>query len=347
MNYYDTYDYAYNTTSDSIVAGILAVYLIVLVVLFLFYIISYVFKGIGMYTIAKRQGMDYPWLAFIPFARKYLQGEIGGGITLKSKTIKNPGIWLLVMPFIFGVVNFVLYMAFWVIGVGAMANMFSGYGYAYGHDYYSPRMSGGMILGIIVLLVVWVIIAVLYGAVYKVLTVLINHQILEKFTSKNMSIAHAVLCIFVPMYESLCFFVIRNREFNPGMEPDMGRPFIQVPPPIMPPEGGPGPGPYQAAQDVQAPHAASLDGAPHPVESMHLADAAEDNMPGASDVPSDDMPRPVVPPAEETVIHNEPAEADTSVNQAQTVIELPQSPTEENQPVSAEAVINNEDSDTN
>lgn len=324
MNYYDTYDYAYNPTSDSIVAGILAVYLIILVVLFLFYIISYVFKGIGMYTIAKRQGMDYPWLAFIPFARKYLQGEIGGGITLKSKTIKNPGIWLLVMPFIFGVVNFVLYMAFWVIGVGAMANMFSGYGYAYGHDYYSPRMSGGMILGIIVLLVVWVIIAVLYGAVYKVLTVLINHQILEKFTSKNMSIAHAVLCIFVPMYESLCFFVIRNREFNPGMEPDMGRPFIQVPPPIMPPEGGPGPGPYQAAQDV-----------------------AEGDIPRPAEVPSDDMPRPVVPPAEQAVIHNEPTEADTSVNQAQTVIELPQSPAEEDRPVSEESVTNDKDSDTN
>lgn len=84
MNYYNTYNYT-TSAADSILAGILAIYFIVLLVFFLFYIISYVFKGIGMYTIAKRQGMDYPWLAFIPFARTYLHGELAGRISLKKK----------------------------------------------------------------------------------------------------------------------------------------------------------------------------------------------------------------------------------------------------------------------
>lgn len=295
MNYYDTYDYMYRTTADSMITGIVAVYLIALMVWLLFYIISYVFKGIGMYTIAKRQGMDYPWLAFIPFARKYLQGELGGRITLKSRSIKNPGIWLLVMPFIFGVVNFVLYMVFWVIGVGAFANIVSNY--EFGYNYGTPHIGGGMILGLLVLAIIWIIVAVIYSAVYKVLAVLVNHQILEKFTSKNMSIAHAVLCIFIPLYESICFFVMRNRDFNPGMEPDLGRPFIQVQPPVMPPEGTPGPGPYTAS-DAQVPPVAqkpSVDG------DVSQDESSEENIP---------------------------------VVDGQTVIELPQSPTEQGAPSS-------------
>ena len=44
---------------------------------------------------------------------------------------------------------------------------------------------------------------------------MINRQILERFTSDNMATVHAVLTIVVPLYEAFCFFVMRNREFNP------------------------------------------------------------------------------------------------------------------------------------
>ena len=60
MNYYDSYTYTYNSPLDSMLTGILAIYLIVFAVWFIFFVISYVFKGIGMYTIAKRQRKYYP-----------------------------------------------------------------------------------------------------------------------------------------------------------------------------------------------------------------------------------------------------------------------------------------------
>ena len=63
-----------------------------------------------MYNMAKREGMDYPWLAFVPFARTYLQGELGGTVHLKNKQIKNPGIWLIVLPFISSIVTGILYV---------------------------------------------------------------------------------------------------------------------------------------------------------------------------------------------------------------------------------------------
>lgn len=247
MNYYDTYNYT-TSAADRILAGILAIYVIVLLVFFLFYVISYVFKGIGMYTIAKRQGMDYPWLAFIPFARTYLHGELAGRISLKNKGIKNPGIWLLVMPFIFGAVNFVFYMILWAVGIGAFADTFTGAMYGYQYGYGDPHVSTGLIMGLIIFFAIWMITAVLYGAVYKVLGVLVNHQILEKFTTKNMSVAHAVLSTLIPLYESICLFVMRNKDYNPGMEPNLGRPFMQSPPPVMPPQGGPVPGPHMGPE---------------------------------------------------------------------------------------------------
>jgi uncharacterized membrane protein len=187
-----------------------------------------------MYTIAKRQGMDSPWLAFIPFARTYLHGELGGSIMLKSKKIKNPGIWLLAMPFIAGAVNFVFYLLIIIVGFGtAFSGLFDlgSYGeYSYS---YGPQISPGAILGIIVLAILWMVVLVAYEAIYKVFGVLVNHQILEKFTTKNMSVAHAVLCSAIPLYESICLFVMRNKDFNPGMEPDLSGPFASPLPAIL------------------------------------------------------------------------------------------------------------------
>lgn len=216
MNYYNGLEQTYSA-EQSIFSGIIAIYMIVLVLMFIFYVISYVFKGIGMYTMAKRQGMDYPWLAFIPFARAYLQGELAGSIQLKSKNIKNPGIWLLALPFIGGAMNFIFYILFWLVG---FASVFAG---GFLSSSYEKSSSAGVaaIWGILIVGMIWVAVMVVYGGIYKVFGVLVNHQILERFTTKNVSIAHAVLGKLVPLYESICFFAMRNKEFQPGMEPEV------------------------------------------------------------------------------------------------------------------------------
>ena len=55
---------------------ILLSYLVILGILAIGCIASYLLRGIGMYTLGKRRGMNYPWLAFIPYARTYFQGEL-------------------------------------------------------------------------------------------------------------------------------------------------------------------------------------------------------------------------------------------------------------------------------
>lgn len=76
---YEDFSY-YNTPSThevggSILTGILMFYLIILLVGLTVAVVNYIFRGIGMYNMAKEEGMDYPWLAFVPFARTYASGR--------------------------------------------------------------------------------------------------------------------------------------------------------------------------------------------------------------------------------------------------------------------------------
>lgn len=223
-NTYGYYDYGNSYVDTTMMMGIVMICTIVLLVWTIFSLGSYILKGIGMYTIAKRIGMDYAWLAFVPFARTYLHGELSGRILLKRKNIQNPGVWLLALPFLYSAVYSILYAILWFVGFGTLMKI----------DNYMPYnldISTGNIMGIIVVFLILMAVSVGYTAFYKALEVLVNHQILERFTSKNMSIVHAILCTIIPLYESICFFVMRNRPFNPGMEPPAPTPFMQSPPP--------------------------------------------------------------------------------------------------------------------
>ena len=240
-DYHYTYEYNYPVSnSEGLVGVILSVYLIILTLILVFVLVSYIFHSVGLYTIGKRMGKEYPWLAFIPYARDYFQGELAGPIKLKNKEIKNPGIWNLVIPIISSVLAGVFgVLIILVTGVGAAAQI-SGAGGA------------GIALLFVIMLYTLLIVAVIAAqAAQMALKVLINKQILERFTEGNIGLVHAVLMIVVPLYEALCFFVMRKRDFNPGMEPKItpppaplppvipGGPEGPVPTPPVPPQGGP------------------------------------------------------------------------------------------------------------
>lgn len=232
-DYHYTYEYNYPVSnSEGLVGVILSVYLIILTLILAFVLVSYIFHSVGLYTIGKRMGKEYPWLAFIPYARDYFQGELAGPIKLKNKEIKNPGIWNLVIPIISSVLAGVFgVLIILVTGVGAAAQI-SGAGGA------------GIALLFVIMLYTLLIVAVIAAqAAQMALKVLINKQILERFTAGNMGLVHAVLMIVVPLYEAICFFVMRNREFNPGMEPEITPPPAPLPP-VIPggPEGPERPG---------------------------------------------------------------------------------------------------------
>lgn len=221
------YDYPLGNSGEAVVEAIMAIYLIILALVVVFALVSYIFHSIGLYTIGKRMGKAYPWLAFIPYARDYFQGELAGEIVLKNKKIKNPGIWNLIIPIISSVLGGVfLVIILFVTSFGVAA------------ETAGIRGLGIAVVFAVLLYTLMIVAAIVLSAAQVVLTVLINKQILERFTTGNMATVHAVLTIAIPLYEAFCFFVMRNREFNPGMEPKLTPPPAPIPP-VYP--GGPVP----------------------------------------------------------------------------------------------------------
>lgn len=277
------YGYSYNyDMSNSVFAALMSIYLIIFMVALIFWIVEYVFFAIGLYTIAKRMGRNYPWLAFIPFARKYLHGELAGTIELKTRKIKNPGVWKLVLPIIAGAA-FSLFMIILMVALGIGTFMAVG-SYGYG-------ISGGTIMLAVVMLLIAAVVSVLYQAVYKVLCVLINIQIYDRFTTHNMGIVHAVLSAVVPLYEAFCLFVMRHKEFNPGMEPKLTPPPAPLPPvypgsPVPPEAGQPVNG-----QPVQPETAQSEEHPTAPVSERYTYAAEESE----SAAPAQEQPETEVP----------------------------------------------------
>ena len=71
--------------------------------------------------------------------------------------------------------------------------------------------SGMSMTALIVGLAVYILFTVALQAAVSVLQVLINQQVYGECTTRNLAILHAVLGIFIPLYTSVYYFIIRNR----------------------------------------------------------------------------------------------------------------------------------------
>ncbi len=106
------YDYNLNDVFDGFLYGseygdllpflsvFLSVFVLILAVSLILGLISYVFKAIGLYTMAKNRNFDHPWLAFIPTASNYiLGGLINDQVSIGSFHIPYAKIFLTLLSF--------------------------------------------------------------------------------------------------------------------------------------------------------------------------------------------------------------------------------------------------------
>lgn len=212
---YDNYngDYYIDSVSnrlDDVWMTILLIAIVVGLVVVAAKLVLYILKGCALYTIAKRMGKEYPWLGFVPFARYYLQGDLAGDVQLKRGKIQDAGIWLIVLPIARSLIFGVLGAMFW-----GLLSIIAGVVFA------AVNVGVGGVGGVLVMLLlfVYVLVALAYQLAYRGLRMLVDYQIYERFTTKNMAILHGGFSAVVPAYESICLFVIRNRTFNEGMGP--------------------------------------------------------------------------------------------------------------------------------
>lgn len=192
----------YGSVGDTFALILVSFYLLFLGVLLVGAIADYLLRGFGLYKMGKAEGKNNCWLAFVPFARTYFQGELSGEIKFKERSLKNPGLWLVLIPIIAGVVSIAGYFIFMIVTVvGTLAS----------DGYAVESVETRMMSGFLVFFIIVIIIAILYQALINVLYVLVNNQIYGKYTSKNMAIVHAVLGTLIPLYEPICMFIMGRR----------------------------------------------------------------------------------------------------------------------------------------
>lgn len=169
-------------------------------------IIEYILYGVGLHSMAREAGLNNGWMAFVPFVRKYLQGKLGGPITLRGKTIKEPGLWMVLLPFAVGIAAGLLTglaMALIVLGSLIQANV----------------MVMIPVAGVVVLACVVIFLLVLIGTAAKNgLRALVNYQILSRYCQGNVLILHIVFSTFLPLYEAIVFFYYRHHTTGEGEE---------------------------------------------------------------------------------------------------------------------------------
>lgn len=206
------YDYAYeyeyqhhsNEVGEMFALVFASLWLAIMIGLLVFVLGSYLLHSFGLYTIAKRMGKTDAWMAFVPLARTYYHGNMAGPIRLKNTTIKNPGLWKLLLPVVYGGA-IGIYMVVMIFGVGMTLA-----GSAVNNNAAGAGMS---VLAFFFVYFILIIVSVLFGAVQIVLNVIVNKQIYENFSEGNMPIIHAILSSLIPLYEAICLFIMRKRPF--------------------------------------------------------------------------------------------------------------------------------------
>lgn len=105
----------------------LAIYIAVYGGIFIVSIASYVLNALGLQTIAKRRGIDKPWLAWIPIANGWILGSISDQYqqmmknkeTKRRKLLVMLDIVTMVLVILFFVFYFGMFIVIMVIGIGS------------------------------------------------------------------------------------------------------------------------------------------------------------------------------------------------------------------------------------
>ena len=161
-------------------------------------IIEYILYGIGLHSMAREAGITSGWMAFVPFARKYLQGKLGGPITLKGKTIRDPGLWMVLLPFAVGIAaGFLTGLAMALIVAGSLIQA---------NAMIMIPVAGGGVLAFI-----GVFFLVVVGGGAKKRPGGAGHLLnLSRYCQGNVLILHIVFSTLLPLYEAIVFFYYRH-----------------------------------------------------------------------------------------------------------------------------------------
>lgn len=179
----------------------------------------YVLTALSLYTIAKRRGLNHPWLAWIPVANVWLIGSISDQYRyVTQRQNKSKRKWLLGLNIATAVLSLVII----ILAVGTIIQAFASSYYYYDEE---EILSTVLRLGISMLALVVPLLAVSVAA--KILRYMAMYDIYKSLDPANCTL-YLVLSILFSVTEP--FFLIFNRNKDLGMPPRRPEPNPYVPP---------------------------------------------------------------------------------------------------------------------
>ncbi len=205
--------------------GVVLLILIYMLVSVAFAIAMYVLRSLGVYTIAKRRGINHPWFAWVPVVDSYLLGCIADQFRYVVKgQVKNKRKVLLVMNILLAVTYVVLFCFYFSLIGKLMGAAVSGAGMSEAQMMnllMSPVI--GILIAALVMMVVAIVVAVFrYMALYDLYT----------SCSPQNNVLFLVLGIFFSVTEP--FFIFFNRKKDDGMPPRRVNPQPEAAPQLAP-----------------------------------------------------------------------------------------------------------------
>ena len=189
-------------------AGFAAFYTVYSLIVSSFGIASYVLRALGLYTIAKRRGINHPWMGWVPVLDLWVLGCISDQYqyVVKGKD-KNKRKWLLGLNIALAVVYIVIFVFCGIAAAGVITGVSGG-------SIEKQLITGlmGPATGLLFCLIPLVILAIAvtiirYVAFYDLYTSCSNQN----------NVLFLVLSIFFKVTEPFFVFFIRNKD--EGMPP--------------------------------------------------------------------------------------------------------------------------------
>lgn len=201
----------------------------------------YVFTALALYTIAKRRGINHPWLAWIPFANAWLMGCVSDQYRAVARgETKYRRRWLLVTEIITSVLAcFVVLLCFSMLG-NMFAVLLDTLGISFSEltnpenlEYMDSVMSeadamklGEAIMGPAVGMVLLALVLAPVAIINMVFGFIALHDIYKSCDPSNSTL-FLVLSILIGYAQPVFLFVCRNKDF--------GMPMRQAPQPVYQP----------------------------------------------------------------------------------------------------------------
>ncbi len=192
----------------------LVFYLIYMLVIMALSLAQYILMSLGTYTMAKRRGIQKPWLAWIPIGSSWILGSLSDQYQYVVKgQVKNKRKILLVLQIVSGVA----FVAFFAVYISLIVNVVIDLGM-------DPELT--TISSKIISSVLWMLFLCLAMAGVAIATAVVQYMALyDVFRSCEPGNAtlYLVLSILVSITMPIFLFICRNKEG--GMPPRRQAPF--------------------------------------------------------------------------------------------------------------------------